>query len=239
MKSYGRPDELWDEAKIRALIKDAIHATKERGVPVAVHQDERGDVVMSRARIKHSYMYACVVIAYVDKRTMGYATQLTGNMPHERYTVEQMIPRGRDALVRGIFEYDASGRAQTVQKYLRWAIRCAERLAKMRKEPFIAGMTDKGITVVPLSERYRFVEHTACVFNGHKAWSLSDSITSWSVQLDSLHKARHPDVTFASDLRSAVVRNPVRYMYYAIIMVQKLRDEAARRARDEDAPIEP
>ena len=67
MKSYGRPDESWDEAKIRALIRDAIHAAKERGIPVAVHQDDCGDVVMSRARIKHSYMYACVVIAYVDK----------------------------------------------------------------------------------------------------------------------------------------------------------------------------
>ena len=109
MKSYGRPDESWDEARIRALINEAIHAAKERGVPLAVHQDERGDVVMSRARIKHSFMYACVAIAYVDKRTMGYATELTGNMPYERYTVEQMIPRMRDALVRGIFEYDASG----------------------------------------------------------------------------------------------------------------------------------
>ena len=92
MKSYGMPDESWDEAKIRALIKEAIHATRKRGIPVAVHQDERGDVVMSRARIKHSFMYACVAIAYVDKRTMGYATELTGNVPHERYTVGQMDP---------------------------------------------------------------------------------------------------------------------------------------------------
>ena len=106
---------------------------RRRGVPVAVHQDERGDVVMSRARIKNSFMYACVAIAYVDKRTMEYATELTGNMPYERYTVEQMIPRMRDALVRGIFEYGASGPTQTVQKHLRWAVRCAERLAKMRQ----------------------------------------------------------------------------------------------------------
>ena len=169
MKSYGRPDESWDEARIRALIDEAIHAAKERGVPLAIHQDERGDVVMSRARIENSFMYACVAIAYVDKRTMKYATELTGNMPYERYTVEQMIPRMRDALVRGIFEYGASGPTQTVQKHLRWAVRCAERLAEMRKEPFIAGMTDKGITVAPLSERSRFVEQAACVFNGHNA----------------------------------------------------------------------
>ena len=132
-------------------INHAIHAAKERGIPLAIHQDERGDVVMSRARIKHSYMYACVVIVYVDKRTMGYATHLTGNMPRERYTVEQMIPRASDALIRGIFEYGASGRAQTVQKHLRWAVQCAERLARTRKEPFIAGMTDNGMTVAPIS----------------------------------------------------------------------------------------
>ena len=150
-------------------INHAIHAARERGIPVAVHQDERGNVVMSSARIKHSYMYACVAIAYVDKRTMGYATQLTGNMPYERYTVEQMIPRMRDALIRGIFEYGASGLFQTVQKHARWAVRCAERLARMRKEPFITGMTERGITVAPLSERYRFVKQAACVFNGHEA----------------------------------------------------------------------
>ena len=159
-------------------INHAIHAARERGIPVAVHPDERGNVVMSRARIKHSFMYACVAIAYVEKRTMGYATELTGNMPYERYTVEQMIPRMRDALVRGIFEYDASGPTQTVQKHLRWAVRCAERLARTRKEPLIAGMTDRGITVAPISERYRFVKQAACVFNWHEAWSLPDLITS-------------------------------------------------------------
>ena len=239
MMSYGMPDESWDEAKIRALIRDAIHAARERGVPVAVHQDERGNVVMSRARIKHSFMYACVAIAYVDKRTMRYATQLTGNMPYERYTMGQMIPRARDALVRGIFEYDASGPTQTVQKHLRWAVRCAERLARMRKEPFIAGMTDKGITVAPFSERRRFVEPAACVFNGHNAWSLSDSIPYWSVQLDRLDRECHPDVTFASDLRSVVVKNPVIRLRGAMAIIRNLRDEDARRGKDEDAPTEP
>ena len=121
MKSYGRPDESWDGARIRALIRDAIHAAREQGIPVVIHQDERGNVVMSRARIKDSFMYACVAIAYVDKRAMGYATELTGNVPHERYTMEQMIPRMRDALVQGIFEYDAPGSKPTVQKHSRWA----------------------------------------------------------------------------------------------------------------------
>lgn len=68
MKSYGKPDESWDNARIRALIEDAIHAAKERGIPVAIHQDERGNVVTSRAQIKYSFMYACVAIAYVDKK---------------------------------------------------------------------------------------------------------------------------------------------------------------------------
>ena len=45
---------------------------------------------------------------------MGYATELTGNVPHECYTMGQMIHRGRDALIQGIFEYDASDPRQTV-----------------------------------------------------------------------------------------------------------------------------
>ena len=55
------------------------------------------------------------------------------------------------------------------------------------------------------------------MFNGHNAWSLSDSITSWSTPLDSLDKARHPDVTFASDLRSAVIKNPVIRLHGAMM----------------------
>ena len=175
---------------------------------------------------------------------MGYATELTGNVPHERYTVEQMIPRARDALVRGIFEYDASGPKPTVQKHARWAVRCAGRLARMRKEPFIAGMTDKGITVAPFSERYRFVEPAACVFNGSDAWSLSDSIIPWSVPSDRRHKAYYPDAVFASDLRSIRVRDPAR-VYRAVMEVRGLRNEAERRERSAkdgtkpDAPTEP
>ncbi len=221
----GRPEQSQN------AINHAIHAAKERGIPVAVHLDERGDTVMSRARIKHSYMYACVAIAYVDKKTMGYAMELTGNMPYERYAMGQMIQRARDALVRGIFEYGMSDPKPTVQKHARRAVRCAERLVRMRKEPFIAGMTEYGITVVPLSERYRFVKQSACVFNGYGAWSLSDSIEYWSVPLDRRHKAYYPDAAFASDLRSTLVRDPARRLYHVIMEVQDLQDEAERRGR--------
>ena len=231
----------WDDARFGALIKDAIRVAGEQGIPVAIHQDESGDVVTSRARIKDSYMYACVAIAYVDKKTIGYATELTGNVPHERYTMEQMIQRVRDALVRGIFEYNTSGSKPTVQKHARWAVRCAGRLARMRGEPFIAGMTDKGITVAPISERYQFVKQAACVFNGSDAWSLSDSIIPWSVPLDRRHKAYYPDAVFASDLRSIRIRDPAHRVYRAVMDTRSMRNEAewrARRARDEDAPTE-
>ena len=105
----------------------------------------------------------------------------------------------------------------------------------MRKEPFIAGMTDRGITVAPISERRRFAEQAACVFDGHNAWSLPDLITSWSVQLDRLDKECHPDVTFASDLRSILVRDPARRVYRAVMDARIMRNEAewrARRAKD-------
>ena len=162
---------------------------------------------------------------------MGYATELTGSVPHERYAMGAMIQRARDALVRGIFEYDTSGPKPTVQKHARWAARCAERLARMRGESFIAGMTEHGITVTPLSERNRFVKQSACVFNGYGAWSLSDLFTPGSVPSDKRHKARHPDAVFASDLRSTLVRDPARCVYRAVMDVQALRDEAGRRAR--------
>ena len=112
----------------------------------------------------------------------------------------------------------------------------------MREEPFVAGMTERGITVAPLSERCRFVKQSACVFNGSEAWSLSDSIPYWSVPSDMRHKAHHPDAVFASDLRSIRVRDPARRAYRAVMEVRDLRYEAeqeARRTRDGDDPIEP
>ena len=98
----------------------------------------------------------------------------------------------------------------------------------MRGEPFIAGMTERGITVAPLSERRRFVEQAACVFNGSDAWSLSDSIIPWSVPLDRRHKAYYPDAVFASDLRSIRIRDPACRVYRAVMEVRNLRDEAER-----------
>ena len=54
--------------------------------------------------------------------------------------------------------------------------------------------------------------------------------------MDNLHKECHPDVTFASDLHSVVVKNPVIRLHGAMAIIRNLRNEAARRARDEDAP---
>ena len=79
------------------------------------------------------------------------------------------------------------------------------------------------------------------MFNGHNAWSLSDSIASWFAPLDRLDKARHPDVTFASDLRSVVVKNPVIRLRGAMAIIRNLRDEDAQRAKTgagQDAPTE-
>ena len=231
MKSYGRIDKFWDDAKFRALIGDTLRMAKERGVPLAVHQDDDGNIVVSRARDDYSFMYACVAVAHRNESTGECRTALVGAMPYEFYTIEQMIPIARDALARGIFEYDASGSYQTVQKRLRDAAECAERMARMRGEPFIAGMTDRGITVAPMSERHRFVEQAACVFTEHAAWSLPDAITSWSATLDMQHKARHSEITFASDLRSAMIEDPARRIHHAMIRVRNRRNEAAREAQ--------
>ena len=231
MKSYGRIDEFWDDAKFRALIGDALRMARERGVPLAVYQDDDGNIVVSRARDDWSFMYACVAVVHRDESTGECKTALVGVMPYELYTIEQMIPIARDALARGIFKYDASGPSQTVQKRLRGAAECAERMARMRGEPFIAGLTDRGITVAPISERRRFVEQAACVFTGHAAWSLPDAITSWSATLDMQHKTYYSDITFASDLRSAMIEDPALRIYYAMMRVRNQRNEAARGAR--------
>ena len=49
MKSYGRINKFWDDAKFRALIGDTLQMAGERGVPLAVYQDDDGNIVVSRA----------------------------------------------------------------------------------------------------------------------------------------------------------------------------------------------
>ena len=231
MKSYGRIDKFWDDAKFRALIGDTLQMAGERGVPLAVYQDDDGNIVVSRARDDWSFMYAFVAVAHRNESTGECKTGLVGVMPYELYTIEQMIPIARDALTRGIFEYDASGPSGTVQKRLRGAVECAERMASIRGEPFIAGLTDRGITVAPMSERRRFVEQAACVFTEHAAWSLPDAITSWSATLDMQHKAYYSEITFASNLRSAMIEDPARRIHSAMMRVRNQQKEAAQGAR--------
>ena len=115
MKSYGRIDEFWDDAKFRALIEDTLQMAGERGVPLAVYQDDDGNIIVSRARGDWSFMYACVAVAHRNESTGECKTGLVGVMPYELYTIEQMIPIARDALTRGIFEYDASGPSGTAE----------------------------------------------------------------------------------------------------------------------------
>ena len=45
------------------------------------------------------------------------------------------------------------------------------------------------------------------------------------------HKAYYSDITFASDLRSAMIEDPALRIYYAMIRVRNRRNEATRGAR--------
>ena len=88
------------------MIDDAIQLTKECGKSVAVSQDEDGNVQV--AKFPHddsddnSRAYVCWAAVSDDEDLQENEVGLVDNVEYEDYTIEQMVPRVRDALTKDI-----------------------------------------------------------------------------------------------------------------------------------------
>ena len=229
MKSYGKPDASWDEAKFRAVIKDMLEMARESKKSCAVGQDRHGNVVVMMAEGKDdSCTYLCWTCAHRNKESHEDELELVDNVEYHHYSVEEMVSKVRDALTKRIVEYGglrflSEGRFQIGE-----AAECANTLAKTHREPFIVGLTDAGITVAPMSERGRFVEQAACVAAGHWYWSLADRIPDGEEYRDLQRRERRtPSCKIVSDSRSIRV-NPVHAIYRSTLEYWKQRREQKR-----------
>ena len=217
MKSYGKPDASWDDARFRTIIEDALEMAKEHRKSCAVGQDEHGNVVVTGEGKDSSYMYVCWTHAHRNKESQEDKLELVDNVEYHDYSVEEMVPRVRNALTRGIMEYGRLGFLSEGRFQIGEAADRAQKLVRMHHGPFIVGLTDAGITVAPMSERERFVEQAACVVTRQGCWSLADRIPDGEAY-DYL-KLRERDNTnskIVSDSRSIMV-DPVDAVYMSIL----------------------
>ena len=227
MKSYGKPDASWNDAKFRAIIEDALEMARERKKSCAVGQDGHGNIVVTGEGKDSSYMYVCWTHTHRNKESQEDKLELVDNVEYHHYSVEEMVPRVRDALARGIMEYGglrflSEGRFQIGEAADR-----ADKLVRMHHAPFIVGLTDSGITVAPLSERGRFVEQAACVVTRRGCWSLADRIPDGEAY-DHL-KLGERNITngkVVSDSRSVMV-NPVHAVYMSTLEYWKQKRQNA------------
>ena len=106
MKSYGKPDASWDEAKFRAVIKDMLEMARESKKSCAVGQDRHGNVVVMMAEGKDdSCTYLCWTCAHRNKESHEDELELVDNVEYHHYSVEEMVSKVRDALTKRIVEY--------------------------------------------------------------------------------------------------------------------------------------
>ncbi len=232
MKSYGKPDASWNDTKFRGIIEDALGMAKENKKDIAVGQDAHGNVVVVEAKRDHPHICVCWVYMYKNKKLQD-EPELGDHVGYATYSVEQMVPRVRNALTRGIMDFGGLRFLSEGRVHLGFVFGYAGKLIKLHGGPFIVGWTDKevvkqsgkdglvglkthaSIVVAPVSERDYFVEHASCVTARRGAWSLPDRLSD--TRAYQYETQRDLEATIVSDRRSIRLASPVDLIYMAIL----------------------
>ena len=214
MKSYGKVDETWDDAKFQTIIKDAICMAREQKKQFAVGQDTDGTVVVALSQEGYPPIFVCVATAWNDEKFQEDDIVLRNNDLHE-CSVGEMVPRVRDVLTKGIVNYGGLGFLSEGRNQLRDALGCANSLIQLYKSPFIVGQTDKGIMVAPLSERDKFLVVGSCVVTKNGYWSMSDKMSKGGCHY--MDESAPPLATDGVARCSVMIHNPAVHIYCGIL----------------------
>ena len=140
--------------------------------------------------------------------------ELEDNVAYRDYSVEEMIPRVRGVLTKGMVEYGGLGFLSEGRWQLSDAVSCAHNLVKIHKCPFILGLTANGIMVAPISEKDRFLDVASCVVTKNGFWSMSDKLPGgYGYE----RNRKEPLVADAPARYSVRIRDPVKHVYCGIL----------------------
>ena len=220
MKSYGKADASWDDAKFQGMIEDALRMAREQKKVFAVGQDMDGTAVVALSMEDYPPIFACAATGWDDEALQKGKIVLIDNVAYHEYSVEELIPRVRDVLTKGVVEYGGLRFLSEGRVQLGYAMSCADSLVKLHKCPFIVGLTANGIMVAPLSERDRFLNVASCIATENGFWSMSDKLPEGGCH----YMDRH--VSLAADgpaRRSVKIRNPVDHVYCSILESKGMR----------------
>ena len=238
MKSYGKVDASWDDARFQAMIEEIREMVMESKTSCAIGQDRNGNVVVTSDGPNLAYVYVCWTHPPKNKESQEDEKVFVDHHRGKKYSAEQMVPRVRNALIMGIIDFGGLGFLSEGRIQLLSVVRHARMIVKMHGEPFILGQIDKkirtaplserdrhaGITpnmsksivVAPLSERGHFVDYASCVVTKHRYWSLLDRIPDSGVYREYDRRQRDLKTVRISDRRSILVDGPT-FIYDAIL----------------------
>ena len=214
MKSYGKVDASWNDSKFRMMIEDALRMAREQKKPFAVGQDVDGTAVVALSKEDYPPIFACAATAWDDKAFQKGKIVLIDNVAYGEYSVEDLVPRVRGVLTKGMVEYGGLRFLSEGRVQLGEAVSCASNLVKLHECPFIVGLTAKGIMIAPLSERDRFLDVASCVATENGFWSMSDKLPEGGCH----YMDRH--VPLAADgpaRRSVRIWSPADHVYCGIL----------------------
>ena len=244
MKSYGKPDASWNDARFRGIIEDALGMAKENKKDIAVGQDARGNVVIVEAKRDRPHICACWAFMYKNKKLQD-EPELGDHVEYVNYSVEHMIPRVRNALTRGIIGFGGLGFLSEGRVQLNYAVMYARRLVRLHGGQFIVGLADSSITtasqserehftdvqfgkstsiaVASISERNHFVDYASCVVTKHGSWSLLDRIPDSDAYRTSRKMRMNLNTVHVSDRRSIRIGWEDAFIYDAILEYGKVK----------------
>lgn len=185
-KPYGKLDSSWDDSKFRSLLQDASRLARIHGMSFKVGEDKDGNAsIIPNFPYNNLRVFACGVSVpeigdfWKDRPEYELRNHLEeefwDNVGYVRYTVDEMVPRIRDCLTRGIIKYGSLEFLSEGRYQLARALSDAQKMQAKYSRPFVLGMTEEEISVAPLSDRYRFVDPLLVIVTKHGEWSVSDT----------------------------------------------------------------
>ena len=214
MKLYGKVDESWDDAKFQAMIEDALRMARAEKKVFAVGQNMDGTAVVALSKEDYPPIFACAATAFDDEAFQEDKIVLIDNVAYHEYSVDEMVPRVRGVLTRGLVEYGGLRFLSEGRVQLGYVMSCADSLVKLHKCPFIVGLTANGIMVATFSERDRFLDVASCVTTENGFWSMSDKLPEGGCHY---MDRRVPLAADGPARRSVRIRNPVDHVYCGIL----------------------
>ncbi len=101
------------------------------------------------------------------------------------------------------------------------AVSCAHVLSEIHGYPFIAGLTAKGVTVDPLSEKDRFLDVASCVVAKSGVWSMTHTLPVGGCHY---MDRRTPLISDKPTRYSIKIQSPADHIYCGILESRGMRN---------------